>query len=208
MSQTAYWPWPPDCLTCLPCPLALPPNVSRSGTRSPPCQRRRRTAAPARRAPRPNGPRPCTTARSDGSPDSLDAQGRVPGGQSLQPDRQRVLVGFRARLDGDRKHGSGIDQGSSTSGLDLSERVSPVSAWLSLPMAQMSPATTAGAGRWCFPSGKDRVPMRSSSSWSAWPPAAPGPRNPRRRMKNGPTHEPRRRADVPENTRTRLTLPT
>ena len=34
MSQTAYWPWPPDCLTCRPWPLPRPANVSRSGTRS------------------------------------------------------------------------------------------------------------------------------------------------------------------------------
>ena len=33
MSQTANWPCPPDCLTCRPCPVAVPANVSRSGTR-------------------------------------------------------------------------------------------------------------------------------------------------------------------------------
>ena len=65
-------------------------------------------------------------------------------------------------------NGSGIVQGMSTSGSDLSDRVSPVSARLSRPIAQMSPATTDGAGRCCFPSGNDKVPMRSSSSWSAW----------------------------------------
>ena len=34
MSQTANCPWPPDCLTCRPWPLAGPANVSRSDTRS------------------------------------------------------------------------------------------------------------------------------------------------------------------------------
>lgn len=60
--------------------------------------------------------------------------------------------------------GSGMVQGLSTSGSDLSDSVSPVSARLSLPIAQMSPATTAEAGRCCLPSGKDSTPMRSSSS--------------------------------------------
>src|SRR4051794_31403563 len=32
MSQTAYCPWPPDCLTCRPCPVAWATKVSRSGT--------------------------------------------------------------------------------------------------------------------------------------------------------------------------------
>jgi hypothetical protein len=64
--------------------------------------------------------------------------------------------------------GSGMVHGLSTSGSDLSDSVSPVSALLSLPIAQMSPATTTGAGRCCLPSGKDSVPMRSSSSWSTW----------------------------------------
>ena len=62
--------------------------------------------------------------------------------------------------------GSGIVQGLSTSGSDLSDSVSPVSARLSLPIAQMSPATTADAGRCCLPSGNDSTPIRSSSSWS------------------------------------------
>ena len=34
MWQMPYSPWPPDCLTLRPSPLALPPSVSRSGTRS------------------------------------------------------------------------------------------------------------------------------------------------------------------------------
>lgn len=55
-------------------------------------------------------------------------------------------------------------QGRSTSGSALSLNVSPVSARLGLPIAQMSPATTAGAGRCCLPSGNDSAPMRSSSS--------------------------------------------
>src|SRR5258705_4372521 len=34
MSHTAYWPCPPDCLTCLPLPFTWPPHVSRNGTLS------------------------------------------------------------------------------------------------------------------------------------------------------------------------------
>ena len=65
-------------------------------------------------------------------------------------------------------NGSGIVQGMSTSGSDLSDRVFRFRPGSSRPIAQMSPATTDGAGRCCFPSGNDKVPMRSSSSWSAW----------------------------------------
>ena len=61
----------------------------------------------------------------------------------------------------------------STSGSALSDNVSPVSAFDSLPIAQMSPATTVPAGRCCFPKGNDSVPIRSSSSWSWWPPELP-----------------------------------
>ena len=34
MSHTAYWPCPPDCLTCRPCPLAVEVNVLWSATRT------------------------------------------------------------------------------------------------------------------------------------------------------------------------------
>ena len=87
----------------------------------------------------------------------LDAQRRVLGGQPPQPDRQLVFVGLGMRpAIAIGSSGSGIVHGLSTSGSDLSDSVSPVSALLSLPIAQMSPATTAGAGRCCLPSGNDR----------------------------------------------------
>ena len=65
--------------------------------------------------------------------------------------------------------GSGIDHGFSTRGSPIEDRVSPVSARLSLPIAQRSPATTAVAGTWVPPKGYDREPIFSSSSWSSWP---------------------------------------
>ena len=37
MLQTAYWPWPPDCLTCRPRALAGAMKVSRSGIFSSSC---------------------------------------------------------------------------------------------------------------------------------------------------------------------------
>ncbi len=60
--------------------------------------------------------------------------------------------------------GSGMVHGLSSSGSVLSDNVSPVSARVSLPIAQMSPATTCLAARCCLPNGNDSVPMRSSSS--------------------------------------------
>ena len=102
--------------------------------------------------------------------------------------------------------GSGICHGSSTSGVSTGARVSLVSARLSRPMAQRSPATTAWAGRWVLPSGTERVPIRSTSSWSWWldagsPPFAHAERCPDTcTVASGCT--------VPENTRTRLTRPT
>ena len=65
--------------------------------------------------------------------------------------------------------GSGIDQDSISSGLSLSDSVSPVSAVLSLATAQMSPAAHWVTGRCCLPSGEVSAPIRSSSSWSSCP---------------------------------------
>ncbi len=73
-------------------------------------------------------------------------------------------------------------------------------------MAQMSPATTDGAGRCCLPSGNDNVPMRSSSSWSAW--VVEEPLVPKNELKWPDTCTVASGLMVPENTRTRLTLPT
>ena len=104
MSQTAYWPCPPDCFTCRPCPLALPPNVSRSGTRNSTVS----TVTPYRLAKRVEhdvGVRLAHAPQHDlvGLGVLLDPQRRVLGRQPLQPDTQLVLVGLRVRLDGDRQ---------------------------------------------------------------------------------------------------------
>lgn len=105
--------------------------------------------------------------------------------------------------------GSGMVHGFRTNGSPLSDNVSPVSARVSLPIAQMSPATTDGAGRCCLPSGKDRVPMRSSSSWSGWPePVTESPDAPKNDEKWPDTCTVMSGLIVPENTRVRLTLPT
>ncbi len=103
----------------------------------------------------------------------------------------------------DGKEGVGIDQGSITNGLSLSLRVSPVSARLSLAIAQMSPAMQAVLGRWSLPSGEDSAPMRSSSSWSGWPAADSW-----NWEKCPDTCTVASGRTVPENTRTRLIRPT
>ncbi len=50
-------------------------------------------------------------------------------------------------------NGSGSDHGISTRGSSTDERVSPVSARVSRPMAPRSPATTWLAGTWFLPKG-------------------------------------------------------
>ena len=86
-----------------------------------------------------------------------------------------------------------------SSGLSLSERVSPVSAEVSLAMAQMSPATQWATVRCCLPSGEVRAPTRSSASWSAWPRSA---------MPCPDTWTTTSGRMVPEKTRTMLMRPT
>ena len=104
ISHTAYWPCPPDCLTWRPWPFALPPKVSRSGTRS--SHRVHRDAVPVGQRVEHNAGMSLAHA-----PEHdlvcflvlLDAQCRVFGGQPSQPDRQLVFVGLGVRLNGDRQ---------------------------------------------------------------------------------------------------------
>ena len=169
MSHTAYCPCPPDCLTCLPWPFALPPNVSRSGTRSSTVS----TATPYRRdsasstTPEWASPMHHNTIWWVSGFCSMRSVGSSAASRCNPTDSLSSSVLARG-CTAIGSSGSGIVHGLSTSGSDLSDSVSPVSARLSRPMAQMSPATTDGAGRCCLPSGNDSVPMRSSSSWSAW----------------------------------------
>ena len=69
--------------------------------------------------------------------------------------------------------GSGITHGSISSGSSLDDRVSPVSARLSLATAQMSPAMAFATVRWVLPSGDVSAPTFSSTSWSSCPRLSP-----------------------------------
>ena len=104
MSQTANWPCPPDCLTCLPCPFAEPPKVSRSGTRRSTLS----TLTPNRLA------SPSSTTPAWASPMHHSTIWWVSGFCSIRsvgssaasrckPDRQLVVVGLGVRLHGDRQ---------------------------------------------------------------------------------------------------------
>ncbi len=65
--------------------------------------------------------------------------------------------------------GSGIDQGSMSSGVSRDDSVSPVSAVASFATAQIEPAGLEVSGRCTLPSGDVSAPIFSSSSWSGCP---------------------------------------
>ncbi len=99
--------------------------------------------------------------------------------------------------------------GLRTSGVSLLDKVSPVSARLSRPMEHRSPATTWSQGRWVLPSGIDKAPIRSSSSWSSWPTEELSSSGlPKKDAKCPDTCTVASGRTVPEKTRTRLTRPT
>ena len=170
MSQTAYWPCPPDCFTCRPWPFALPPNVSRSGTRSS-TRVHGDAVAVGQRVEHDARVRLAHAPEHDlvGLRVLLDPQRRVFGGQPLQPDRQLVLVGLGVRLHGDRQqrlgHRPRLEHAAVRTCRTACRRFRRGSAGRS---RRCRPPPPTGAGRCCLPSGNDSVPMRSSSSWSAW----------------------------------------
>ena len=144
---TAYWPCPPDCLTCRPVTRAGLAIVSRMAT----CTGSVSTSAPPARAAgehaRRRAPRPCTTARSGGSPGCGPAAGSGP--------RRRVFASVLTSASSSPRvcaviatgsSGSGRSQHSSSSGSSDADTVSPVSALPSLVSAQMSPAPHASTG--------------------------------------------------------------
>ena len=149
MSQTAYWPWPPDCLTCRPWPLAPAPNVSRSATltgsvsSSTPPERSRSSTTSACDSPMHQSTSwwvsGLRSRRSVGSPATSRARFLASASSS-----ERVLATTAIGSSG-----SGIVHGSMSSGLSLPDRVSPVSALPDLVIAQMSPAMQYGTSRSC-----------------------------------------------------------
>jgi len=88
----------------------------------------------------------------------LDPQRRVLGAEALQADRQLVLVGLRMRLNGYGQQGLRHCPRLEHQGPVLVDNESPVSARLSLPMAQMSPATADHPTPRCSPRGPAAVP--------------------------------------------------
>ena len=137
MSQTAYWPWPPDCLTCRPCPLAGPANVSRSDTRS-------GTESTCDAVPVAQPVEQHVDVRLAHAPQHqlvglrvvLQPQRRVLGDEPAQALGELVLVGLaRAPRSRPAAAGRASTHGSISSGSSLSDRVSPVSARVSLAIA-------------------------------------------------------------------------
>ena len=102
-SQTAYWPWPPDCLTNRPCPRASAVNVSRRADRS--GHRVDLSARGAQPVEDDVGVRLAEAPQHElaGLDLPFDTHGRVARGEPGQRLREGVLVGSRRGLDGHRQ---------------------------------------------------------------------------------------------------------
>ncbi len=175
MSQTAYCPWPPDCFTCRPWPSALPANVSRSWTRSGTDS----TSTPYRLRSRSSRTSRCASPmhhRTSWWVSELFSSFSVGSSATSRPmpwdSLSSSALDFATMATG--SSGSGISQGSISSGWSLAERVSPVSALPSLATAQMSPAMHCATVRCVLPSGEVSAPTFSSTSWSSRPRSEPG----------------------------------
>ena len=158
MSQTAYWPWPPDCLTCRPWPFdgaaegLAQRHPDRLGVQ---LDAAGRAAGPA---PRRRAPRPCTTAPAGGSRGCAPAACvGSPATSAAEVLGQRVLVGAGLGHDGDRQQRLGHVPGRRPAAgrpwprwCRRSRRVPD------LVIAQMSPATRSGTSRSVAPSGENR----------------------------------------------------
>ena len=149
MSHTAYWPWPPDCLTCRPWPVGL--AGERLAQRHP--QRRpTSTSTPYRLRSRSSSTSTCASPMHHSTSwwvSELCSSRSVGSSATSRPRPwdELVLVGLGlAPRSATGSSGSGISHGSISSGSSLAESVSPVSARVSLATAQMSPAMHCGDG--------------------------------------------------------------
>ena len=206
MSQTAYWPWPPLCLTCRPWPVAR--RDERLPQRHP--QRHgldRHAVALAQPVEQHVDVGLAHRPQHDlvGLGVVLQPHRRVLGDQPLQRAGQLVLVGLG------RRRGSPPAAAARAAPTARRRRGSPCcsacrssrrgTAWR--PRTR-SPAIASGLGRSVSPERGGQRPTRSSSSWSSWP-STSCPANPARWPDTCTTVSGR---SVPENTRTRLTRPT
>ena len=128
MSRTAYWPWPPDCLTRRPWPLPGPENVSRSDTRK---AGRRSTATPYLLRSRSSRTSTCASPMHHSTSWLVSGCARDAwSGPRRRDGRGPASLSSSALVgdDRDRQQRVGMIHGSTSSGLSFSDRVSPVSA--------------------------------------------------------------------------------
>ena len=208
MSQTAYWPWPPDCLTCRPWPVAV--AGERLAQRHPQLdlvdrRRRSRLLEPVEDD---VGVRLAHAPQHDlvGLGVVLDAQRRVLGGEPLQALATSLSSSALARASiATGSSGSGIVHGSQHQrrrpcrrGCRRSRR------GCSRPIAQMSPATAQSAGRWVLPE-RDRQRADPLVLVVVLVARRASPKNDEKWPETCTVASGR---SVPEKTRTRLTRPT
>ncbi len=143
MSHTAYWPCPPDCLTCRPCPLTRAVNVSRSGTRIGSVS----TSAPPARS-------RLSTTSAWASPMHHSTSWWVSGLRSSRSVGSLATSRPRLRARVSSSCLLYTYQGRTSSGSAGSDTVSPVSAEPSLVTAHTSPATQQGTSCRAEPRGE------------------------------------------------------
>ena len=201
MWQMAYSPWPPLCLTLRPRPLALPPMVSRSGTRSSDVS----TATPYRLVSRSSSTSAWASPMHHSTCWWVSALfSRRSVGSSATSRAMAWAILSSSALDlaltatGQQRlgHRSRAPSAAAVPCWTACRRSRPCPAW---PRRRCPRPRASVTGRCCLPSGQVSAPTRSSVSWSAWPCSTrPCP----------DTCTAASTCSVPENTRTRLTRPT
>ena len=207
MSQMAYWPWPPDCLTWRPCPLAVAgERLAQRHDHVAPLDARRRSARCSRSSATSAWASPITQSTSwPGLRRSARSAGSGPR-RASRPSAEESLSSsdLVAASIATGSSGVGIDHGLSTRGWsDAGEGVAGLG-----PRQPADRGDVAGD----HPVGRHLLARRTDgpARRSARPRRGPRGRSRRRRT----TRSGRRRArdwsgsSVPEKTRTTLTRPT
>ena len=171
MSHTAYWPCPPDCLTCRPWPLGLGgERLAQRHLDRDACRPRRRSGWSAGPSGRPGAPRPCTTAPTGGcrrcAPGAASGP-RPAGGSGLgRACPRRPWTGPRPRPAAAARASS---TAASAAARPCPRGCRPSRPWsASRPRRRHRPPPT-GSRRWVLPSGQVSAPIFSSMSWSSCP---------------------------------------
>ena len=175
MSQTAYWPWPPDCFTCRPWPGRLAgERLAQLARAAAPTRRRRRSGCVSRSSSTSRCASPMHHSTSWWV-SGLFSSRSVGSSATSRPSalRELVLVGLGLGDDRDRQQRVGHQPTAPSAAArpcrTACRRSRPGSAWRPRRCRRRCTATTV---RWVLPSGEVSAPTFSSTSWSSWPRSA------------------------------------